>query len=57
MAAEAAKEQGAKVIALTSLAKTRLRQMADMTFDTIADETEHRNSAIASRTAQNVITD
>ncbi|ELE2166957.1 SIS domain-containing protein [Vibrio fluvialis] len=57
VAAEAAKEQGAKVIALTSPNKSRLRQLADMTFDTIADETEHRSSAIASRSAQNVITD
>lgn len=57
VAAEAAKEQGAKVIALTSLAQSRLRHIADMTFDTIADETEHRSSAIASRSAQNVITD
>ncbi|MBE3670367.1 XRE family transcriptional regulator [Vibrio navarrensis] len=57
VAAEAAKEQGAKVIALSSPKKNRLRQIADMTFDTIADETEHRSSAIASRSAQNVITD
>ncbi|RZQ24987.1 SIS domain-containing protein [Vibrio vulnificus] len=57
VAAEAAKEQGAKVIALSSPKKSRLRQIADMTFDTIADETEHRSSAIASRSAQNVITD
>ncbi|MET1281667.1 SIS domain-containing protein [Vibrio navarrensis] len=57
VAAEAAKEQRAKVIALSSPKKSRLRQIADMTFDTIADETEHRSSAIASRSAQNVITD
>ncbi|EGR2797511.1 SIS domain-containing protein [Vibrio navarrensis] len=57
VAAEAAKEQGAKVIALSSPKKSRLRQIADMTFDTIADETEHRSSAIASRSAQNVVTD
>ncbi|QPL55536.1 SIS domain-containing protein [Vibrio navarrensis] len=57
VAAEAAREQGAKVIALSSPKKSRLRQIADMTFDTIADETEHRSSAIASRSAQNVITD
>ncbi|EPR4994584.1 SIS domain-containing protein [Vibrio navarrensis] len=57
VAADAAKEQGAKVIALSSPKKSRLRQIADMTFDTIADETEHRSSAIASRSAQNVITD
>ncbi|MBD0786094.1 MurR/RpiR family transcriptional regulator [Vibrio sp. Y2-5] len=57
VAAEAAKEQGATVIALSSPNKSRLRQIADITFDTIADEVENRSSAIASRSAQNVITD
>ncbi|PNH91093.1 XRE family transcriptional regulator [Vibrio diazotrophicus] len=62
VAAEAAKEQGAKVIALSSpnissANKSKLRRIADITFDTIADEVENRSSAIASRSAQNVITD
>lgn len=57
VAAEAAKEQGAKVIALSSPNKSKLRHIADITFDTIADEVENRSSAIASRSAQNVITD
>lgn len=57
IAAEAAKQQGASVIALTSPKKNRLRELADLSFDTIADESEHRSSSIASRTAQNVLTD
>lgn len=57
VAAEAAKEQGSKVIALSSPNKSKLRHIADITFDTIADEVENRSSAIASRSAQNVITD
>ena len=57
VAAEAAKEQGAKVIALSAPGRSRLRDIADITFDTIANETEHCSSSIASRTAQNVITD
>ncbi|USD43403.1 SIS domain-containing protein [Vibrio sp. SCSIO 43135] len=56
-AAETAKEQGAKIIALTSPRKSRLRNIADLSFATIADESQHRSSSIASRTAQNVITD
>ncbi|HFD4078151.1 TPA: MurR/RpiR family transcriptional regulator [Vibrio parahaemolyticus] len=47
----------AKVIALSAPGRSRLRGIADVTFDTIANETEHRSSSIASRTAQNVITD
>ncbi|WP_332401377.1 SIS domain-containing protein [Vibrio metschnikovii] len=57
IAAEAAKQQGAKVIALTAPKKSKLRQLADIALDTIADETQHRSSSIASRTAQNVLTD
>ncbi|ODQ01315.1 MULTISPECIES: SIS domain-containing protein [Salinivibrio] len=57
VATEAAKEQGAKVIALLGPGRSRIRHIADITFDTIADETKHRSSSIASRTAQNVITD
>ncbi|WP_217542807.1 MurR/RpiR family transcriptional regulator [Vibrio metschnikovii] len=57
IAAEAAKQQGAKIIALTAPKKSKLRQLADIALDTIADETQHRSSSIASRTAQNVLTD
>ncbi|WP_217529210.1 MurR/RpiR family transcriptional regulator [Vibrio metschnikovii] len=57
IAAEAAKQQGAKVIALTAPKKSKLRQLVDIVLDTIADETQHRSSSIASRTAQNVLTD
>ncbi len=57
IAARAAKEQGAKVIALTSPKKSRLRYLADLSLDTIADELQNRASSIAARTAQNVITD
>lgn len=45
------------MIALTTPNKNRLREIADLALDTIADETQHRSSAIASRTAQNVLTD
>lgn len=57
VAAETAKEQGVKVIALTSPRKSKLRSIADLSFDTIADESQYRSSSIASRTAQNIITD
>ncbi|GAA5647810.1 MULTISPECIES: SIS domain-containing protein [Vibrio] len=57
VAADAAKQKGARVIALTSTRKNKLRAMADLVFDTVADESQHRSSSIASRTAQNVITD
>lgn len=57
LAAETAKQQGAKVIALTSPKNSKLRKLADLCFDTVADETQNRSSSIASRTAQNVITD
>lgn len=57
LAAETAKQQGAKVIALTSPKSSKLRKIADLCFDTMADESENRSSSIASRTAQNVITD
>ncbi|MGO2342889.1 MurR/RpiR family transcriptional regulator [Vibrio litoralis] len=57
LAAETAKQQGAKVIALTSPKISKLRKIADLCFDTIADESQNRSSSIASRTAQNVITD
>lgn len=57
LAAETAKQQGAKIIALTSPKNSKLRKIADVCFDTVADESENRSSSIASRTAQNVVTD
>ncbi|MBV7299486.1 MurR/RpiR family transcriptional regulator [Enterovibrio paralichthyis] len=57
VAAEAAKQQGATLIALTAPRKNKLRELADISLDTIADENQYRTSAIASRTAQNVLTD
>lgn len=57
VAAEAAKNNGAKVIAITSLQDSPLRKLADHILDTIADETQWRSSSISARTAQNTITD
>ncbi len=57
VAASAAKEKGAQVIALSSPRKSYLRDLADLNLDTIADELQNRASSIAARTAQNVITD
>ncbi len=57
VAAEAAKQQGATLIALTAPRKNKLRELANISLDTIADENQYRTSAIASRTAQNVLTD
>ncbi len=56
-AAELAKKKGATLIAATSFRQSPLRQMADMTLDTVAEENELRISSISSRTAQNAITD
>ena len=57
VAAEAAKEKGATVIALTSPQKSALRDIADLCLDTVADESTHRASSMAARTAQHVIAD
>lgn len=57
IAAKAAKAKGAKVIAITSLAKNPLREIADYVLDTVSNEDEWRSSSISSRTAQNCITD
>ena len=57
IAAEAAKEKGAKIIAITSLANNPLRERADYILETVSNEDEWRSSSISSRTAQNCITD
>lgn len=57
LAAETAKEKGATVIALTSPQKSALRDIADICLDTVADESIHRASSMAARTAQHVIAD
>ena len=57
IAAEVAKKMGATLIAITSLQHNPLRELADYTLDTIADETRWRSSSIAARTAQNTIID
>ncbi|CBK85234.1 Transcriptional regulators [Enterobacter hormaechei] len=57
IAAEAAKEKGAKIIAITSLANNPLRERVDYILETVSNEDEWRSSSISSRTAQNCITD
>lgn len=57
LAAEAAKERGATVIAFTAPTLSELRSIADICLATIADELQHRASSMLARTAQNVITD
>ncbi|QUJ70142.1 SIS domain-containing protein (plasmid) [Photobacterium sp. GJ3] len=57
LAAQTAKAKGAKVIAFTSLQQSPLRELADWSLDTLAEETQLRSSAISSRTAQNTLTD
>lgn len=57
IAAQAAQEKGAKIIAITSLQDSTLRKLADFVLDTIADEARWRSSSISARTAQNTITD
>lgn len=57
IAAQAAQEKGAKIIAITSLQESPLRKLADFVLDTIADEARWRSSSISARTAQNTITD
>jgi len=57
IAAEAAKAKGAKIIAITSLAKNPLRDIADYILETVSNEDQWRSSSISSRTAQNCITD
>ena len=57
VAVDVAKEKGVKVIALTSLKRSPLRERADICFTTSADELKNRSSSIAARTAQQTITD
>lgn len=57
IAAEAAKSRGAKIIALTSLQQSPLRQAADICLDTIADDSKTQSSSIAVRTAQHTLID
>ena len=56
LCAEAARKQGATVIAITSLADSPLRRLAHFTLDTVSGETEWRSSSMSTRTAQNSIT-
>ncbi|UJF18205.1 SIS domain-containing protein [Vibrio sp. SS-MA-C1-2] len=55
--ASIAKQQGVTVIALTSVKQSKLRTIADITFDCIADEAEWRSSSISSREAQQTLID
>ena len=57
LAASVAKNNGATLIAVTSLQDSPLRKMANYTLDTLAEETRWRSSSISARTAQNTITD
>ncbi|EGV5525686.1 SIS domain-containing protein, partial [Salmonella enterica] len=57
LAAKTAKANGAKIIAITSLAQNPLRELADYILETVSNEDEWRSSSISSRTAQNCITD
>ncbi|MBD1574914.1 MULTISPECIES: MurR/RpiR family transcriptional regulator [Vibrio] len=56
-AAETAKKRGAYVVAITSLAHSLLRDMADCVLTTLAEEGDMRSSSISSRTAQHTIAD
>ena len=57
LAAQTAKANGAKIIAITSLAQNPLRGLADHILETVSNEDEWRSSSISSRTSQNCITD
>ena len=57
MAANAAKGNGARIIAITSLNKSPLKRIAHYVLETLSNEDEWRSSSISSRTAQNCITD
>lgn len=52
LCAEAARKQGATVIAITSLTDSPLRRLAHFTLDTVSGETEWRSSSMSTRTAQ-----
>lgn len=57
MCAQAAKNNGATILAVTSLQQSLLRSIADYVLDAIADEQHWRSSSISSRTAQNSLID
>ncbi|MDA8479726.1 HTH-type transcriptional regulator MurR [Citrobacter sp. Awk 4] len=57
LCAEAARKQGATVVAITSLSDSPLRRLAHYTLDTVSGETEWRSSSMSTRTAQNSVTD
>lgn len=56
-AAEIAREQGAKTIAITSLGKSPLTERVDVSLHTVSAETDYRSEALASRLAQLSIID
>ncbi len=51
-AADIAAENGAKLIAVTNLAKSPLTERADVALHTVSAETDYRSEALASRLAQ-----
>ena len=55
--AEKAHQQGAKVLAITGVNKTKLRKFSDVTLSTIAESSEIRLSSILARTSQELIID
>ncbi|EMK5833072.1 HTH-type transcriptional regulator MurR [Citrobacter sedlakii] len=57
LCAQAARERGATVIAITSLADSPLRRLAHYTLDTVSSEKAWRSSSMSTRTAQNSVTD
>lgn len=56
-AANIARKQGARVVAITRDSDSPLAQISDYVLESIAEEDEWRNSSISSRTAQNTLTD
>lgn len=57
LSAQAAKENGASVVAITTFIPNPLHQIANHLLYSVADESQFRSSSIASRTAQHAITD
>jgi len=57
LAAEVAKQNGAILVAITSLGNNKLSAIADYVLHSVADEVKWRSSSISSRSAQNAITD
>ncbi|POC76263.1 MurR/RpiR family transcriptional regulator, partial [Vibrio vulnificus] len=57
LAAEEARQAGARVLALTSFSPNGLQQRADHCLYTIAEEPHTRSAAISSSTAQFALTD